>query len=387
MYKKTTSVQCSKYCDILRNLPKNSSSTFFSTKKTIKRKMIEELYVYNRSFYVQVESGIIGVVFQDNLNSEPELFVIHKTLKIKPGVHFNFICLSGSGKLSMQIHSNAISNKVQIPEFGINESKPSIRVQEIFAYYYSTKGNTYFFEGEKHPYWEMTFIDSGELITNVEGEEYTLPQRSIFFYAPKQFHTQRTSIENTCSYLTIMFDMKDMDPNALSNRVIPCSKNMYQTLTMFLHLSNEKWEHINELLLSLLKLLIIYSMDETSEIKLSSQSINPMQQHYEDELMNEISQYIMNHINSPLTISEICTKFAISRSSLQALFKHNLDTSPKHYINNLKLEHSKILLKSSSRTISEVSDLLGFASIHYFSRKFKLQYGIAPSEYAKTIGN
>ena len=285
------------------------------------------------------------------------------------------------------MHLSANSQKVRIPEFGSTVLKSSIKVQEIYAYYYSTKGNSYFFEGEKHPYWEMTFVDNGELITNVEGVDYVLPPRSIFFYGPHQFHTQRTTAKSTCSYMTIMFEMKDMDSEKLANRVISCSKNMYQTLSMFMHLSNENWEHMNELLISLLKLLIIYAMDETNEIEFTSQNINPMQQHYEDELMNEITQYIMNHINSSLTINEICDKFAISRSSLQALFKRNLDVSPKHYINNIKLEQSKILLKNSARTVSEVSDMLGFASIHYFSRKFKLQYGIAPSEYAKSIVN
>lgn len=387
MYKKTTSIQCAKYCEILKTLPKNANSNYFIAKKTIKKKTIDELYVYDRSVYVQVENGIVGIVFQNNLNDKPELFAIHKTLKIKAGVHFNFISLSQTGNISMQIHSSAISQKIRIPEFGFNSIKSTIKVQEIYAYYYSTKGNSYYFEGEKHPYWEMTFVDNGELITNVEGNDYTLPPRSVIFYGPGQFHTQRTTSHNTCSYMTIMFDMKDMHPGKLSHRVIHCSKNMYQTLSMFMHLSNEKWEHINELLLSLLKLLIIYAMDETNEIEMANQNINPMQQHYEDELMNEIIQYIKNHINSSLTINEICTKFAVSRSSLQSLFKRNLDVSPKHYINDIKLEQSKILLKNSARTVSEVSDLLGFASIHYFSRKFKLQYGIAPSEYAKSIAN
>ncbi|MEG1947885.1 MAG: AraC family transcriptional regulator, partial [Lachnospiraceae bacterium] len=37
--------------------------------------------------------------------------------------------------------------------------------------------------------------------------------------------------------------------------------------------------------------------------------------------------------------------------------------------------------------ISEISSKLGFTSIHYFSRKFKQQFGITPSDYAKTIYN
>lgn len=385
MHKKTTSIQCAKYGDVLRSLPLQVQH-YHSSKRTIKKKNVDELFVYDRSVYVKVESGIIGVVFLDELGNEPELFAIHKILKIKPGVHFNFVALSQTGSITMYVHMHANNTKIKIPEFGSKTITSSIKLQEIYAYYYSTKGNNYQFEGEQHPYWEMTFIDTGEIITTVGNEDYVLPTRSMFFYAPNQFHTQHTTPQSTCSYMTIMFDMKDMDPSKLANRVIPCSKNMIQTLSTFMHLSNESWEHINELLLGLLKLLIIFAMDETNELDMT-QNLNPMQQHYEDELMTELIQYIKNHINSSLTIQEICNKFAISRSSLQALFKRNLNVSPKHYINNIKLEQSKVLLKNSARTVSEVSDMLGFASIHYFSRKFKLEYGISPSEYAKSIAN
>ena len=87
------------------------------------------------------------------------------------------------------------------------------------------------------------------------------------------------------------------------------------------------------------------------------------------------------------TIEEICHKFSISRSSLQTLFKNNLNMAPKQYISDLKLNKSKLLIKESVYTISEISSKLGFTSIHYFSRKFKQQYGITPTDYAKTIYN
>jgi AraC-like DNA-binding protein len=78
-------------------------------------------------------------------------------------------------------------------------------------------------------------------------------------------------------------------------------------------------------------------------------------------------------------------KFSISRSSLQNLFRANLHISPKQYISNLKLSQAKQLIQEHTRTISEISDMLGFTSIHYFSRKFKLQYGVSPSDYSKSI--
>ena len=51
----------------------------------------------------------------------------------------------------------------------------------------------------------------------------------------------------------------------------------------------------------------------------------------------------------------------------------------------LKLNQAKIMIHEHNQTISEISDILGFTSIHYFSRKFKLQYGISPTDYAKSI--
>ncbi|MVO76226.1 AraC family transcriptional regulator, partial [Paeniclostridium sordellii] len=36
-------------------------------------------------------------------------------------------------------------------------------------------------------------------------------------------------------------------------------------------------------------------------------------------------------------------------------------------------------------TFSEIADYLAFSSIHYFSKKFKSEFGISPTEYAKSI--
>jgi len=50
----------------------------------------------------------------------------------------------------------------------------------------------------------------------------------------------------------------------------------------------------------------------------------------------------------------------------------------------LKIEHAKILLRESEKNITEISEMLGFQTIHYFSRFFKKHTGGCPREYAKT---
>ena len=85
---------------------------------------------------------------------------------------------------------------------------------------------------------------------------------------------------------------------------------------------------------------------------------------FQDELLEGILEYIDKMICSPITIKEICNKFSISRSSLQTLFKNNLNTSPKKYINDLKMSKSKQLIKEDKYTISEIAFMLGINSIH-----------------------
>ena len=62
-----------------------------------------------------------------------------------------------------------------------------------------------------------------------------------------------------------------------------------------------------------------------------------------------------------------------------------MQIAPKQYINEAKLARSRVLIRKSEHTISEISSMLGFNSIHYFSRKFTQRYGITPSEFSKKI--
>lgn len=104
-------------------------------------------------------------------------------------------------------------------------------------------------------------------------------------------------------------------------------------------------------------------------------------------MLNQILSYISETITEPITVAEICQKFSLSRSSLQILFKENLEQTPKKYISELKLDKSCQLIRENKYTISEIALMLGFNSIQYFSKAFTQKYNIAPSEYAKQIFN
>lgn len=390
MFKKTTSFIYQKYGSILSELNKSQYSKMTHTEMKLKNKSIDHFYCYDEDIYVKVNEGIAMLVVSTNVN-EPinEQFVIHKIITIKANVLFNFISISDSCKVEIITESNAkrhIANTYNKLPITYERIVPSIHINEIYAYYYQVRNANYDFSGEAHPLWELTFIDNGELETSVDSNVFKLGNFDIILYAPNQYHTQTTSNSKSCSYLTIMFDMECDHPELISNRVFNANRDIHAALNHFIKVSENQIFYDTDLMLCYLNELIVKLFQY--DFLLSTPIANtPMQQKFENELLNEIIVYINENIYTALTIEELCHEFSISRSSLQMLFKNNLNIAPKQYISDLKLNKSKVLIKESIYTISEISNKLGFASIHYFSRKFKQQFGITPSDYAKTIYN
>ena len=67
--------------------------------------------------------------------------------------------------------------------------------------------------------------------------------------------------------------------------------------------------------------------------------------------------------------------------------KHYTLITSKHNFLDLKLKEAKRLIRESSLNFTEISELLGFNSLHYFSRLFKERVGMTPSEYARSVSN
>lgn len=390
MFNKTTSFIFNKYGEIVSEINRRQAQKLSVSTLRLKDKSFDKFYFYDCDVFVKVTSGIVMlVVSNDETAKEYERFVIHRYIKIKKGVEFNFLCISSNAKVEIETEAHAKRHSIPTYEETPIIYEPivsHINIKEILAYYYQVRNANYTFEGEKHDYWELTFIDNGELETTVDGETYELDEMDFILYAPGQYHTQRTGNSKSCSYLTLLFEMDTPDPYLLTNRVYHSHRDIHSAINNLIKISNNEMLYDGELMLCYLKELIIrilqYDFLESSPI-----ASTPTQQRFENELLNEIIIYINDNIYEQLTIEEICMKFSISRSSLQTLFKNNLGVAPKHYISDIKLKKSKLLIKESVYTISEISSMLGFTSIHYFSRKFKQHFGITPSDYAKTLYN
>ena len=95
-------------------------------------------------------------------------------------------------------------------------------------------------------------------------------------------------------------------------------------------------------------------------------------------------KYIENNYKDKEITNEILSKECnISEVYLRKLFKKYLNTTPKQYVSDIRLQKAKQLLSEGILKISSISDECGFLSSYNFCRFFKDKTGLTPTEYMK----
>lgn len=356
-----------------------------SHKINLNNKSIDNLKLVTNDYtFIKVTKGVVMILVSFDSNNIKS-FIINRSLHIKKGIYFNLISISDEASVEVLTNTEFKSIKLDNP-FNYSNISSSLDISEIYTKFYQEKGTNYNFSGEKHSYWELTYVDKGELLTTIDGVSYHLKQGDLIFYAPMQFHTQSTFEKISSSYLTINFKMNFNHADLLCNKIFSLKRDSYFIVTRLIEeLSNDNL-YSDDLSLCYLKQLII-QMLRLDNSHFHSKPTTHMQQTYENELLNDILLYIDDNIYEKISVSTLCDHFCISTSMLHSLFRKNMNNTAKNYINELKLSKSKELIRNSTHTLSEISEMLGFSSIHYFSKKFKSYFNISPTEYSKSIYN
>lgn len=381
MFIKTSSPAFKDFGDIVYDDMDFSSSH----KINLNNKSIDNLKLVTNDYtFIKVTKGVVMILVSFDSNNIKS-FIINRSLHIKKGIYFNLISISDEASVEVLTNTEFKSIKLDNP-FNYSNISSSLDISEIYTKFYQEKGTNYNFSGEKHSYWELTYVDKGELLTTIDRVSYHLKQGDLIFYAPMQFHTQSTFEKISSSYLTINFKMNFNHADLLCNKIFSLKRDSYFIVTKLIEeLSNDNL-YSNDLSLCYLKQLII-QMLRLNNSHFHSKPTTHMQQTYENELLNDILLYIDNNIYEKISVSTLCEHFCISTSMLHSLFRKNMNNTAKNYINELKLSKSKELIRNSTHTLSEISEMLGFSSIHYFSKKFKSYFNISPTEYSKSIYN
>lgn len=101
-----------------------------------------------------------------------------------------------------------------------------------------------------------------------------------------------------------------------------------------------------------------------------------------DATTARILKYVTEHIDTPdLKIDNIADAMGMSRSVLYTKIKQQLGMTPIDFVRHVRIMRACELLKDTDESLSSVAFAVGFSDAKYFSKVFKRETGIVPTEY------
>ena len=91
--------------------------------------------------------------------------------------------------------------------------------------------------------------------------------------------------------------------------------------------------------------------------------------------------YLRQNYTRPLTVEELAREAGISRSYLYRAFQAEYHCSPSAYLTGLRMERAAELLRRGGLSVGAVAASVGYEDAFYFSRVFKREKGMSPSDY------
>ena len=101
----------------------------------------------------------------------------------------------------------------------------------------------------------------------------------------------------------------------------------------------------------------------------------------------QIKEYMQNHLNQKIQISDLMNEFHVGKTTICSTVQKVFHMTVTELLRSLRINEAKLLLKSTTLSISDVAALVGVGDYNYFSRIFHRELGITPSEYRKNFNS
>lgn len=298
--------------------------------------------------------------------------------------------------------------------------KSSIVIRSIVSIHYFEYMSDFIFPGEQHDFWELVCVDKGEIQAAAGNRTVTLKRGNILFHQPGEFHNVVANGRISPSLVVISFDCHSRAMNQFAHQVLSVRETETSLLSQIIiearnafqgRLNNPYQEglirrpsspfgteqlikiYLEQLLIHLYRRYWPAGCEETdSNLQLSNSilmpdtpavSLNSLDA--KKETCIRIKRYMEEHLHEPLTIQDICRDNLIGSSQLSRIFREFYQCGVIDCFIRMKIEAAKQMIRNDQMNFSQIADRLGYNSVHYFSRQFKKQTGMTPTEYSESI--
>lgn len=278
-----------------------------------------------------------------------------------------------------------------------------IRIENIYSVHYFEYDPNYSFVGESHDFWEIVYADKGEVCVTAGDEEKLLKKGQMIFHKPGEFHNIRGTGKEAPNIVIVSFECNDPAMSFFEGKIVNAGDNervlMARIVSMAGYafstpLDNPWTEQLErrdsqpfgaEGIIGISLEYMLIELVRRGENGKPSRPTSLIRERSQNEFLARVQQYLEENIDKRLVLSDICRDNLVGRSYLQKIFREKTGGGAMEYFGNLKIEKAKELIREGNHNFTEIAAMLGYNSIHYFSRHFKKVTGMTPSEYSSSV--
>ncbi len=231
----------------------------------------------------------------------------------------------------------------------------SIGTQDVITYAYGQ---------HQHDFWEITYYTDGAGVNITGGVAYPFKAGTIICQPPHVVHEDISEK----GYKNIFFEV---DSFFCDRGPLVISDNDSKSFLKVVELMYQEYFEDNDpnMISSFIAIINSYLMRWSSQSNKNT---------YVEEMKREI---FFNYSSTDFNVSDCFRKMPWSESQLRRYFKSETGMTPQSYLESIRIRQAKKFLLFDAYTVSQIGLMCGYADPYYFSRAFKKNTGMSPSEY------
>lgn len=278
-----------------------------------------------------------------------------------------------------------------------------IEINKIITLHYFDYVKDFQGIGESHDFWEFVYVDSGQIEVVANDKKYTLHQGEAVFHQPNEYHNV-FALGSFASVFIVSFECMSQGIDFFCKKILTLS-NVERDLIAEIFKEGKKafvepFDIIDQtklirkknatygaeqLVKNQLEHLFISLVRNNTDGSGGSQQFSTAKIQNDQRIVDTIITILSGNIYRKITLNEVCSRIAFSKSYIEKLFKEKTGCGIIEYYNKIKINEAKRLISEGKYSFTQISQMLNFESIHYFSRTFKHYTCMSPTNYEKSV--
>ncbi|WP_284652274.1 helix-turn-helix domain-containing protein [Flavobacterium terrisoli] len=282
------------------------------------------------------------------------------------------------------------------PIYNIDNFKADFGKKELYINTFKNhlKAHSFIEKPHRHNFYLLVLFTNGSGTHEIDFTKYNIKPGSLFVLQPGQIHHWQLS-EDIEGYIffyssaiyNLYFGHKKLEDYPFYQSVMNQPEIVFEPneltallpyFDLMIYESQTNTPRKEEKLLNLLDCIHI----EIAQKYLSTTNHKTHSYNYKIHQLEHLLEQYFQTEKSP---SFYAGKMNITLKHLNRICKDILNQTVTELITNRVILEAKKLLTNASKTVNQIADTLGFENYSYFTRLFKKQTGITPSEFRKSL--